>query len=147
MNEKMKEEKLDLKALKKKKKIFLLREAAKKIVSDLRNQSPFFSEALNAEIFVTKKYLQHILYVKKRESSETEERLIITAFLDIAIQKGIILTTRKNLDETFYELGFSIKNETIAIIILKNKDIFTLISSFVKEKNTLSDGSIHYHKP
>ena len=133
--------------IQKKKKSFLLKEAAKKIVSDLRKRSPFFSEALNAEIFVTKKYLQHILYVKKREYSETEERLIITAFLDIAIQKGILLTTRKNPYEIFYELGFSVGNETIAVIIVESKGLFTLISSFVKEKNTLSDGSIHYHKP
>lgn len=67
---------------KKKRKIFLLREAAKKIVSDLRNQSPFFSKALNAEIFVTKKYLQHILlssFVKYKKTPLSAASCIITS--------------------------------------------------------------------
>jgi len=133
--------------IQKKKKIFLLREAAKKIVSDLRKRSPFFSEALNTEIFVTKKYLQHILYTKKRDD-ETEEKLLISAFVDIGIKEGKLFSSRHEENGIFHELHYSLKQEKIGIIIIESKGDFFVISAFLKhKKNTLSDGPFHYHKP
>jgi len=120
--------------IQKKKKSFLLKEAAKKIVSDLRKRSPFFSEALNAEIFVTKKYLQHILYTKKRDNDETEERLLISVFVDVGIKEGKLFSSRHEENGISHELHYSLKQEKIGIIIIESKGDFFVISAFLKHK-------------
>jgi hypothetical protein len=71
----------------------LAKVTARKRVQELRQTSPFFWTSLQSDVFVSKKFFEHIAF--KKSASRTDEdrlgRLLLTHFIDEILGDGVVL--------------------------------------------------------
>ena len=111
--------------------------SAKKMFQDLKLKSaetPFFCEAIQSEIKITKLFFQHIVYKNKETRSYKEiiERILIIPFIQDIITTGVFIEKREEENISFFQFSKNLKDWTFSVIIQKRtqQDDYILLSCF-----------------
>ncbi len=112
----------------------LIKISAKKSFQKLQKESPFYCAALDAEVFITKLFFEHIAFAKKRKLEDLVERLIMIPFIEEAFEEGELIKKTEKKNETFFKLCLEIKNRKFNIIVVKNQKRCFLLSCFLSTK-------------
>lgn len=109
---------------------------ARKRVKELRTKSPFFCASLQADVFVSKQFFDHIAF--KKSAARTEEdrlgRLLLTDFIDEILGSGIVLEERDIQREdkgVFFKVGLRKGKDLLSLVILKLPEKCILVSCFI----------------
>ena len=129
--------------------IRLAKKSAKNIQKKLLKDGKPFCEILNAEISVTKLFLNHITYHKKREEKEIIQRLLVAGFIEEILLNGSLVEKRIQQKHITYRVALEVGIDIFSVVISKEEEKdFLLLSCFLEnkyKKRDLSEPPKVYH--
>lgn len=119
----------------------ILKISAKESFIQLRKNSPYFCHSMQKEIYITRKFWNHINFSKYRPQKDIILKLALLPLIENILLKGELVEKRDWGQKNSYRIERKIKEE-ICILILeqRNKKNIYLLSCFVHQpkKNDLS---------
>ncbi len=124
----------------------LAKKSAKNIQKKLLKNGKPFCKILHTEISVTKLFLNHITYTKKRTYKQIVERLLVATFLEEIFHTGEITEIRENTKSKEYKISYKAGVDIFSLIIMQTEKQYLLISCFLEyKKRDLSQPSMVHH--
>jgi hypothetical protein len=113
--------------------IRLLKVASKQASIDLRAKSPLTCPCIDTKVVVSKVYFNHIAFSKSRELKDLAKRLGMIPLIPEILANGKLLKeeTREEDERTYFRIGLKKANLHLIAIVVKRKDDYALLSSFV----------------
>ena len=113
----------------------LIKISTKAAFDSLKSESPIICKSLDTNIFVTRIFLNHIRFEKRRVVSQINERLLLINLVPQILFDGQLIETRQQKNYIFYEIAHLIENIDCRVIIRKNlSGKYYLFSCFINKK-------------
>ena len=119
----------------------LAKKSAKEIFKLIRKNRGVFCPALQFEVKITRRFLQHICFNqdKDRSAEEIMERILIMPFVSHIIEKGEYISKREEYGKTFIRISYVFWTAVkLSIILEKTQKHCIVLSCFRNTKKDLS---------
>jgi hypothetical protein len=112
---------------------WLAKISGKQVFKNLKSQSPFYSDVLKTNIEITKVFYDHIVYNKKKKRSQKEiiKRILVIPFIQEILNNGNLTKERTKKEKKYFRISLLQKKGVFSVIILKNKQNYSLLSCFL----------------
>lgn len=109
----------------------LAKKSAKNMFKILKEKAPFHCTSLKADVFVTRIFLNHIIYFQKRPREEIDifERVLIFSCIEEILLKGNLIELRES-KYTYYKVSLEYHAHTLSVVISKTEKGYYLLSCF-----------------